>query len=91
MQTIEFETKVVDGVVKIPKEYTGIYNAQVKVTIIKEDKSDDFNQKQETLNINPKLNFEEYDVKTLDFSKYNINCFKNINPIEYQRGARDEK
>jgi len=37
-----------------------------------------------------KLSFEIKEKDELDFSKYQIKSFKNIDPISYQRKLRDE-
>ena len=78
MYTVKFETKIVDGIIKIPLEYKHLYNTNVKVELMIEDScyidAQSKNEKQ-----------------ALDFTKNIITCFKDVNPVEYQRKIRDAK
>ncbi len=77
---IVFKCQIKDGVIKIPKEYLDIQNAfvSVKIKIEKEDRRDE----------NKRV---EDNIVSLDFSECMIDCFKGVNPIDFQRKIRDEK
>ncbi len=90
MQTIEFEAEIIDGMIIVPKKYNNFYNTRAKIIIME---LENLNKNQEmALNNNSKpIDLEKSSVQLLDFSKYKITCFQNINAIEYQRETRDAK
>ena len=74
MYALEFETEVNNGRIAIPSSEK--FNFQhVKVILLAKQTY----TKKENLH-NPKI----------DFSKFNINCFNDIDPIKFQRETRDE-
>ena len=99
MGKIEFKTQVIDGLLKVPEKYRDMHNAIVTV-VLEEDiaierRKDDGHNQNLTLTdrreIGVMLNLAEMKEQSLDFSQINIECFKNINPLEYQRNIRDGK
>jgi len=90
MQTIEFEAEIVNGMIVVPKNYNNFYNTRAKIVIME---LKNLNESHEiTLDNNSKpIDLEKSSVQLLDFSKYKISCFQNINAIEYQRETRDAK
>jgi hypothetical protein len=99
MGKIEFKTQVIDGLLKVPEKYRDMHNAIVNVVleeeVVIERRKDDGHNKNLHLTdrreIGIMLNLAEIKEQSLDFSEINIDCFKNINPLEYQRNIRDGK
>ncbi len=80
MHSIEFKTEIIDGIIKVPQEYKNFQDAYVQVAItIKKDSRKD---------IKTRLNDN---IQSLDFSGCKADCFKGVNPVDYQRKIRDEK
>jgi hypothetical protein len=99
MGKIEFKTQVVDGMLKIPDQFKDIHNSIVSVILeeeLIEKREYDANPNNNSIltdrrSLGTMLNMAEIKKKSLDFSQINIECFKNINPLEYQRNIRDGK
>ena len=80
MHSIEFKTEIVDGIIKVPQEYKNFQNAYVSLTITPERDA----------RVNPQTRLKN-NIQTLDFSECEVTCFKDINPVDYQRKIRDAK
>ena len=95
MKKIEFKVKVVDGVIKVPKEYNEMQNSLVSVTLTSEnvDRREEVSEEAETVLLDRRQRASTYVSKksatSLDFSKVDVRCFENTNPIEYQRSVRN--
>ena len=95
MKKIEFKVKVVDGIIKVPQEHKELYNTLVSVTLTEEnaDRRATTSQESKTELIDRRQKASTYVPKksatSLDFSTIEVRCFKNTNPIEYQRSLRD--
>ena len=78
MHILEFETRVINGFIKLPQEYEEFFDSDAKV-VVQIPKNEYFTENPQKI------------TQILDFAKFNINCFDNINPVEYQRKIRDAK
>ena len=80
MDSIEFKTEIVNGIIKIPQEYKNFQNSYVSLIITPAVDS----------RKNPQTRLKD-NVQSLDFSQCEVACFKDINPVDYQRKIRDAK
>ena len=74
MYALEFETEVKNGRILIPTA-TKFNFQHVKVILLAEQ------------------TFQKEDkpsTSQIDFTKYKVNCFNDIDPVKYQREIRDE-
>lgn len=78
MQAIEFETDIIEGVVKIPAEYQHLKNAHAKIVVL----------------FDPALAQEKTPShpagKILDLSSIQVPSLTIEDGVEYQRKLRDE-
>lgn len=77
MDSIEFKTEIVNGVIKVPEEFKEFQNLFVSVSIAPQKDT--------------RQNRIKDNITALDFSDCEVMCFKNINPVDYQRRMRDDK
>ncbi|MBW8051787.1 MAG: hypothetical protein FVQ77_15915 [Cytophagales bacterium] len=80
MRTIEFETQVENGIIKIPKNITeDVNNKKVKI-LIKVDRDK-----------NVQINYNMKEIEKLLKKIYAKNVFNSIeNPVNWQKKIRDE-
>jgi hypothetical protein len=90
LNSIEFKTEIVKGIIKVPQEYKDFQNAHVLLSITLKSNPEVSPPKEVSPKVNPKAKLEDK-VQTLDFSECEVTCFKDINPVDYQRKIRDAK
>lgn len=80
MHSVEFKAEIVDGIITVPPEYKDFQNAYVLLTLTMQDDA----------RKTPKTRLKD-NMQSLDFSQCSVNCFQDINPVDYQRKIRDAK
>jgi hypothetical protein len=80
LNTVTFKTEIIDGIIKIPTLHKEFQNSVVKVTL----------EAQRDTRKDPKTRLKD-NIQVLDFSQIQVECFKDINPVDYQRKLRDDK
>jgi hypothetical protein len=80
LNSVKFKTEIINGIIKVPSTYKNFQNAIVILTI--EEHTDERKNPQTRLKDN---------IQVLDFSQLQVTCFKDINPVDYQRKLRDDK
>jgi len=80
LNSVTFKTEIINGIMKVPNKYKEFQNSVVLVSL----------EEQEDTRKNPKTRLQDK-IQVLDFSQLQVKCFKDINPVDYQRKLRDDK
>ena len=80
LDSVKLKTEIINGIIKVPDTYKNFQNAVVMMTL--EEQKDTRKDPQTRLKDN---------IQSLDFSQSQITCFKDINPVDYQRKLRDDR
>ncbi len=96
MSKIEFKVRVTNGMIKIPEQLHNLENRIVRVVLQSEPIVEKRQTNQEIAFVDRRENsdldaLQNIKPISLDFSSLEIECFKQIHPLEYQRSLRDGK
>lgn len=96
MQTVEFETNIINGVITVPEQYKDLHDVSAKVTLTVENSPAEDIEPDiiENIEISASKELEinlNQNSQALDLSNCNVTCFKDVNPVEYQRKIRDAR
>jgi hypothetical protein len=80
LNSVTFKTEIINGIIKVPDTYENFQNSVVMLTL----------EKQEDARKDPQTRLKD-NIQVLDFSQLQVECFKDINPVDYQRKLRDDK